>query len=109
MGGGGPSAVAASVIWRPRLLRSWLLRFNDLSQLSVAALFIFPTPHGRTVFSIESCGYCITFNLFHLPGDMIITGQTLNFLRTRPLHLASHSELARLKLMSWNFTLCILL
>ena len=44
MDGGGPSAVAASVIWRPRLLRSWLLRFNDLSQLSFAALFIFPLP-----------------------------------------------------------------
>ena len=69
----------------------------------------FSTPHGRTVFSIESCGYCITFNLCHLPGDMIITGQTLNFLRTRPLRLASHSELARLNIMSWNSTLCILL
>ena len=52
--------------------------------------FIFSTPHGRTVFSIESCGYCITFNLFHL-------------------RLASHSELARLNIMSWNSTLCILL
>ena len=45
--------------------------------------FYFSTPHGRTVFSIESCGYYIKINLFHLPGDMIITGQTLSFLRTR--------------------------
>ena len=52
--------------------------------------FYFSTPHGRTVFSIEPCGYCITFNLFHL-------------------RLASHSELARLNIMSWNSTLCILL
>ena len=54
---------------------------HDLSQLSFASLFIFSTPHGRTVFSIESCGYCITFNLFHLPGHMIITTTELTMWR----------------------------
>ena len=47
---------------------------------------IFPIPRGRTVFSIEPCGYGIKFDLFHLPGDMIITRQTLSCLRTRALN-----------------------
>ena len=44
-------------------------------RLSKAAIYfqmlvfhIFPIPRGRTVFSIEPCGYGIKFDLFHFPS-----------------------------------------